>query len=121
MAVATLQESIRPGYKQTEVGVIPEDWEVEQLRHECELITKGTTPTSIGKDFASSGIRFIKIETLDDNGNMVRDKVAFIDEETNALLKRSQLKERDVLISIAGALGRVAVVTSDILPANTNQ
>ena len=22
---------VKPGYKQTEVGVIPEDWEVEQL------------------------------------------------------------------------------------------
>jgi len=35
--------------------------------------------------------------------------------------KRSQLKEGDVLFSIAGALGRVALVNKDILPANTNQ
>jgi len=31
------------------------------------------------------------------------------------------LKEGDVLFSIAGALGRTAVVPSEILPANTNQ
>ena len=31
------------------------------------------------------------------------------------------MKEGDVLFSIAGALGRTAVVPSDILPANTNQ
>ena len=27
----TMQEKIRPGYKQTEIGVIPEDWEVKRL------------------------------------------------------------------------------------------
>jgi type I restriction enzyme S subunit len=48
-------------------------------------------------------------------------KVAFIDCETHRLLKRSQLKEGDLLISIAGVLGRIGRVTPDILPANTNQ
>ena len=37
------------------------------------------------------------------------------------MLKRSQLQENDILFSIAGALWRVAIVPSDILPANTNQ
>ena len=36
-------------------------------------------------------------------------------------MKRSIIKEGDVLFSIAGTIGRVAVVTNDILPANTNQ
>jgi restriction endonuclease S subunit len=35
--------------------------------------------------------------------------------------QRSQLKENDILFSIAGALGRIAIVTNEILPANTNQ
>jgi type I restriction enzyme S subunit len=34
---------------------------------------------------------------------------------------RSQIKEGDILFSIAGALGRVAIVKSNIVPANTNQ
>ena len=97
------------------------EWELKRLREECELITKGTTPTSLGKNFTSDGINFIKIETLEENGKVIKDKVAFIDEETNNLLKRSQLREKDILVSIAGALGRVAVVTADLLPANTNQ
>ena len=36
-------------------------------------------------------------------------------------MKRSQLKEGDILFSIAGAIGRVAIVTKEMLPANTNQ
>ena len=36
-------------------------------------------------------------------------------------MKRSQLKENDILFSIAGTLGRTSIVKSRLLPANTNQ
>ncbi len=87
----------------------------------CDLITKGTTPTSIGFHFVESGINFIKIESIDNEGMFNKSKFAFIDNVCNEKMTRSQLKENDVLFSIAGALGRVAIVNSDILPANTNQ
>ena len=87
----------------------------------AELITKGTTPTTLGYDFQDEGINFLKIECFDENGSFLPEKVAFISEECNEKLKRSQLKEGDVLFSIAGAIGRVAIVTEEMLPANTNQ
>lgn len=117
----TTTHTIPDGYKQTEAGVIPNDWMSRQLGEECELITKGTTPTSIGENFKNSGISFIKIESLSDSGEIIKDKVAYIDSATNNLLKRSQLKEHDVLVSIAGALGRISIITKDLLPANINQ
>ena len=46
------------GYKMTELGLIPSDWEVKKLKTECTLITKGTTPSSLGFSFVSSGINF---------------------------------------------------------------
>ena len=51
----------------------------------------------------------------------IEDKFAHINEECYESLRRSQLKENDILFSIAGALGRVALVNLSILPANTNQ
>ena len=96
-------------------------WEVRRLAEECEMITKGTTPTSLGKHFQSNGINFIKIESLGDNGNLIKDKMAFIDIETHYLLRRSQLKENDILVSIAGALGRILMIKKTMLPANINQ
>ncbi|MBN2686245.1 MAG: restriction endonuclease subunit S [Pontiellaceae bacterium] len=97
------------------------DWKTVRLGDECELITKGTTPTSIGRSFKNKGVNFVKIESLTTDGKIIRDKVAFIDEETHAALKRSQLKAEDILISIAGALGRIALVKNEIIPANINQ
>ena len=111
----------RPRYKQTEIGVIPEDWEAQPLAGSCEIVTKGTTPTSIGRAFTNNGIRFLKAESLSEGGGTIPEKVAFIDDATHKLLKRSQLSVGDVLISIAGVLGRVGLVENGDLPANINQ
>jgi type I restriction enzyme S subunit len=93
----------------------------KMLKEIATVITKGTTPTSLGYKFTSTGINFLKVESLDENGGYIRDKFAYIDNVCHASLKRSQLMESDVLVSIAGALGRTAIVTADICPANVNQ
>lgn len=106
-------------YKPT-IKIDPE-WEIRKLGEISDRITKGTTPTTIKFDFQDKGINFVKIEAIDDNGYFIDNKFAHINEKCNEALKRSKLKEGDVLFSIAGALGRVAVVNKSILPANTNQ
>lgn len=92
-----------------------------RLSEIAELITKGTTPTTLGFDFQDEGINFLKIECFSENGSFMKDKVAHISEECYEKLKRSQLEVGDILFSIAGAIGRVAMVTEEMLPANTNQ
>lgn len=98
-----------------------EDIKRVQLSEIAGLITKGTTPTTLGYEFQEDGVNFLKIECFDENGGFIESKVAHISEECNEKLKRSQLKAGDVLFSIAGAIGRVAIVTEEMLPANTNQ
>jgi type I restriction enzyme S subunit len=99
-----------------------EGWEEIELRELCKVITKGTTPTSLKKSFVDSGINFIKVNCIDKNGNYLFDKFNFIDEETHfSVLKRSILKQDDILYSIAGTIGRAVTVTKNVLPANVNQ
>jgi type I restriction enzyme, S subunit len=102
------------------IGMKP-GWKVERLGNLCDLITKGTTPTTLGFSFVDSGVNFVKIESLDSDGNFITDKMAHVTPECHNSFRRSQLQENDILFSIAGALGRVGLVTKDILPANTNQ
>ena len=92
-----------------------------RLSEIAELITKGTTPTTLGYDFQDNGVNFLKIECFSENGDFIKEKVAHISEKCHERLKRSQLRAGDVLFSIAGAIGRVAIVTKKMLPANTNQ
>lgn len=87
----------------------------------CKLITKGTTPTTLGKNFTNSGINFIKVESILENHSFNREKFSYINKTTNFILKRSILHSGDILFTIAGTLGRFTLVDDSILPANTNQ
>ncbi len=117
----TLEALAETLFRQWFVEEAEEGWEVVKLRDVCETITKGTTPTTLGKQFKEFGINFIKAESLTDEGGFIYDKFAFIDGDTNILLSRSRIQIDDILITIAGTIGRIAYVTKEILPANTNQ
>jgi type I restriction enzyme S subunit len=52
---------VRPGYKLTEVGEIPEDWEVREIRAVCKLINgRGFRPF----EWKTSGLPIIRIQNL---------------------------------------------------------
>jgi type I restriction enzyme S subunit len=108
-------------FKRTEIGEIPEEWKIARLGSLTETVTKGTTPTTYGFDFTEAGINFIKVESIGESGDIIWENIPHITEEANKALNRSILKESDILFSIAGALGRVAIVSNNLLPANTNQ
>ncbi|WP_179994610.1 N-6 DNA methylase [Acinetobacter sp. YH16053] len=100
---------------------IETQWDLINLGELCDVITKGTTPTTLGYSFKDEGINFIKIESIHEDSTIDQNKFAYIDSECHEKLKRSQLQKDDLLFSIAGALGRVYQVEQTILPANTNQ
>ncbi|HFU4010208.1 TPA: restriction endonuclease subunit S [Streptococcus suis] len=91
-------------------------WELRKLGEYSTLITKGTTP----RDKSGIGVvNFVKVENLVNGDIIPLQKIQL--EEHEGYLKRSQLIENDILFSIAGTLGRTAIVKKSILPANTNQ
>jgi type I restriction enzyme S subunit len=95
------------------------DWSDTDLRSHSELITKGTTPS----EFIQHGsVNYVKIESLRGNNIDLRACLKIDEDVHNSSLRRSILAEGDILFAIAGAtIGKCAVVTKDILPANTNQ
>lgn len=102
-------------------GIQPSEMQFVPLQDLCKVVTKGTTPTTLGKPFATSGINFIKAESILNNHSIDSCKFAYIDDETNYMLKRSIINANDIVFTIAGTLGRFALVDESILPANTNQ
>ena len=101
---------------------IDANWEMMGLSEITEVITKGSTPTTYGYKYQEKGINFIKIENLNDDGVIEKDKLSYIDEKCYNDFKRSQLKKDDILFSIAGTkMGIIGYVEEDILPSNTNQ
>lgn len=94
------------------------EWSTKKLREITSLITKGTTPL---EKSGEGEVNFIKVENLDASNGKILSCSKISSEEHNGYLKRSQLNENDILFSIAGTLGRIGIVESRILPANTNQ
>ena len=103
------------------LGEVPEHWAVKRIKHLSQLISKGTTPSTIGSELTDEGVRFIKAENITAKG-VADHPEFFISEETNQSLSRSQLHGDEVLVVIAGATtGKSAVISTEACPANTNQ
>ena len=85
------------------------------------LVTKGTTPTSVGLKFSSDGVPFLRAQNLQHGTVAFGPGDFFIDEDADLALKRSRIMPRDLLISIAGTIGRVALVPDESPTMNCNQ
>ena len=100
---------------------LPKHWSLKRLKFLTKIISKGSTPSTEGREMTTEGIRFIKAENIY-KSNVTEEPAFFIDEVTHRILKRSQLQENDLLFVIAGAtIGKVAIMLNEFLPANTNQ
>ena len=100
---------------------IPSHWNLKRLKFLAKTISKGSTPSTEGREMANAGIRFIKAENIFES-KVTEKPEFFIDTITHRILKRSQLQVNDLLFVIAGAtIGKVAILPEEYLPANTNQ
>lgn len=98
---------VKPGYKQTEVGAIPEDWGDPQLAE----IAKDDSPICYGivqvGSYARNGIPVLAIKNLNSDyvTNIHRASV-----EIERPYARSRIRPDDVVISVKGTTGRVGIV-----------
>ena len=100
---------------------IPDSWEWVRLGEITALVTKGTTPKGGKSAYVNKGINYYRAENVAFSG-LSKESLNYIPLEMHeGLLKRSILKEKDILITIAGTLGRVTYVKKEDLPGNTNQ
>jgi len=101
---------------------VPRNWCWAKLSSLSALISKGTTPTGGKTAYVSEGVHFLRVENINDDGTISHDSIACVTEEMHAgFLRRSMLEKRDVLVSIAGTLGKTGIVQETDLPLNTNQ
>jgi type I restriction enzyme S subunit len=98
---------MKPGYKQTEVGVIPDDWEIHKSSDLCERIMVGIVIRP-SQYYTRDGVPALRSANIREDGINDIDLV-FISEESNQLLAKSQVREGDVLTVRTGYPGTSAV------------
>ncbi len=118
---AGVMEDVQPGYKRTEVGVIPEDWSVAELGHVTQKIGSGITPTGGSQVYKQQGRPFLRSQNVG-WGRLILDDIVFIDEATHQTFPASEIKEGDVFLNITGAsIGRSAIADARVVGGNVNQ
>ncbi len=112
---------LKKGYKQTEVGVIPEDWIEAKIKSITIKIGSGITPTGGSKRYGEYGRPFVRSQNVG-WGRLMLDDLAFIDEETHRGFAGTELLRDDVLLNITGAsIGRTALAENSVIGGNVNQ
>jgi len=109
------------GYKRTEVGVIPEDWDIKVLRDLEFDISDGNYSSKYPKssEFKQTGVPFIRANNI--NGFSITDKdMRFISNEQHKRLQKGHLKRGDILLSTRGELGKIALVPERHIGSNIN-
>lgn len=101
---------------------VPGNWCWVKLSSLSQVISKGTTPKGGKSAYSDHGVKFLRVENINDDGTISHENIAYVSEELHCtFLKRSILEENDILVSIAGTLGKTGIVRSVDLPMNTNQ
>ena len=110
---------LRAGYKQTDVGVIPDDWDVFRLGALSEFITSGSRGWAAY--YSDHGPLFIRSQNVR-NGRLSLEDSAFVRPPLGAEGNRTRVKRDDVLITITGnSVGNVAIVDCDLNEAYISQ
>lgn len=107
-------------YIDSPLGKIPIDWKVVELHSCSEFITKGATPTTYGFSWVNEGVVFLRSECVSERG-LELGAAMYISDEADEVMKRSSLKENDILMTITGNVGRVCKVPNGFPKANINQ
>jgi type I restriction enzyme, S subunit len=110
------------GYKRTEVGVIPEDWEIGRLDDLNPFVTSGSRGWA--KYYSDYGFAFIRMTNLSrESIYLDLDDLKVVDlPSTDREGSRTQLQDSDLLISITADVGIIGYVDSSVpKPAYINQ
>ena len=93
-----------------------------RLSQISRTITKGTTPRGGKVAYSSTGVGFLRAENVAGFDKLDLSLIKYVtEEEHKGFLSRSIIEADDILITIAGTLGRTALVTEGDLPLNANQ
>jgi len=100
-------------FKESELGRIPESWEVLRLNTLCEFISVGIATSTSKHCVKNSGVPLIRNQNILENKFDLED-LLYISESFDAENINKRIKENDILIVRTGYPGISAVVTKEM-------
>ena len=108
------------GYKKTEVGVIPEDWEVVPLKDLIDADRRITYGIVVPGQHTSNGVPMIRAQDYSRGWVDIEDLYR-VSPKIDESYKRSRVIPDDILLTIVGSVGNLAKVPSGFRNTNITQ
>lgn len=111
---------IATGYKMTELGPLPQEWEVVRLGEVATV--KGGKRLPKGQKFADDRTEFPYIRVVDfQNYTVNKENLKFLTPEQHKILRNYIIAKEDIFISIAGTIGLVGKIPADLHQAHLTE
>lgn len=109
-------EKVKQGYKQTDIGAIPEDWELVKIDNYIDFLTGFPFPSN---GYANDGIRLVRGSNIKRGKTDWSEDITQYWKELSPELKPYILKDGDIVIAMDGSLvGRsFAQISNKDLPS----
>ena len=114
--------AVPPGYKQTDLGIIPEHWHIRQLVDICmpQGIVRGPFGGMLKKDtFVTSGFKVYEQQNAIYKSSEIGSY--FVDRSKYAEMHRFSVSPGDFIISCSGTIGRIFQIPPDAPQGVINQ
>lgn len=109
LSEAPVMEEVKRGFKKTEVGITPEDWEVKKVLEFASMRT-GPFGSALHKsDYMTGGVPVINPMHIVD-GRLIPSPTMSVTEQAATQLAPFRLKPGDIVMGRRGDMGRCAVV-----------
>lgn len=102
---------VKKGYKQTEVGVIPEKWTVSTIGAIADVKTGPFGSALHAEDYVQDGTPIITVEHLGETG-LTHQNLPKVSEKDRHRLFAYSMQEGDIVFSRVGSVDRNAYVTA---------
>ena len=108
-------------FKETEIGHLPNDWNLITLKEACSKIGSGITPRGGANVYTSEGTALIRSQNVLNN-SFSADGLVYLNEDLAEEMENVTVAKRDVLLNITGdSVARCCTVPDNVLPARVNQ
>jgi type I restriction enzyme S subunit len=111
---------VRPGYKQTQVGVIPNDWDTRPLTEVAKVTSGKRLPLGYFVGDKETPYPYIRVTDMRPGRVDTRD-IKYVPEAAYPFISRYRIFKNDLFISVAGTLGIVGSIPDELDGANLTE
>jgi len=115
-----MQQNNQTQFKETEIGLIPEDWDILKLEDICDV--KGGKRLPKGENLVDykTNHPYLRIVDFSDDG-VVLDGLKYIKEETYQKIKNYIIEKDNIYISNVGTVGLIGIIDDKLDKANLTE